>query len=183
MPTYVETDSMRIVVLPDGQRLSGASYREVDLDRVLQLGLNDGYPVTSEQLQYLLSVPTEPVSDLPSPTVSPARTLSVPPAAGAHRATSTVPQSVDEARTAAATVGAIGYVLLVLSAIGGLLVALQKEVVEVDTYFGSDFDTVYPYVWQGIGIAVVGAFQALLVIMVAKYIQAKMELAKADRGG
>lgn len=175
MPTYVETDSMRIVVLPDGQRRSGASYREVDLERVLRLGLNDGHPVTSEQLQYLLSVSTEPVSDLPSPTVSPAGTLGAPPASVvAQSAKAKVPSSVDEARAAATMVGGFGYFFLMLSAILGIAIAVSTEYV--------NGEEIHPYVWQGIAIGLAGIFQALLIIMIAKYIQAKMELAKADRG-
>jgi len=179
MPTYVETDSMRIVVLPDGQRRSGATYREVDLDAVLRLGLNDGYRVTREQLDELLG---DAFSTAQSPSAArpgDLRTPGVPPSVGRSNGEG-LPHSVDEARGVAVTVGAIGYLILILSVIAGLLVAAQTET--VDSYFGGGDERVYPHVWQGLGIAFAGSFQALLVIMIAKYIEAKMEIAKAQFG-
>ena len=68
----------------------------------------------------------------------------------------------------AATVEAIAWFFLGLSVLGGFIIALQTRIDE----FGQQER---PYALTGISVAVVGAFQALVVIMIATYIRARTE--------
>jgi len=58
--------------------------------------------------------------------------------------------------------------VLILSLILGVAVAAQTRTT-------IDGESVHPFVWTGIGIAIGGAFQCLVVIMIAAYIEAKTE--------
>jgi hypothetical protein len=85
-----------------------------------------------------------------------------------------MPASVARARAAAGTVEAFSWVILVLGVIAGIAVALQTDYAATE----SGIERVHPYVGQGIGIAIVVAMNCLMIIMVAAYIKAKMELAR-----
>ena len=63
--------------------------------------------------------------------------------------------------------------ILVLTVIGGLIIAAQTS------YDG--YETTHPYIGVGIGIAIGGSINCLMIIMVAAYIKAKMELARIGR--
>lgn len=58
--------------------------------------------------------------------------------------------------------------MLILSVILGVAIAAQTRI-------NTDGETVHPFVWTGIGVAIGGAFQSLVVIMIAAYIEAKTE--------
>lgn len=92
-------------------------------------------------------------------------------------ATSFVPYSVTRAAKVATAVETISWLLLIAAVIGGLVVAAQTGS-EINSWGSAH--TTHPHVVLGIGLALGGAFQCLLVIMIASYIRAKMELAQVD---
>ena len=75
------------------------------------------------------------------------------------------------ARSVAALVEALGWILLVLAVLTGVIVAARSE----PDFFGNEH---HPHVGLGVAIAVGGAFQCLVIIMVAAYIKARMDLAQ-----
>jgi hypothetical protein len=73
------------------------------------------------------------------------------------------------AHNIAGTVEGLSWLFLVASIVLGLVIAAQTQV----NAFTQEKE--HPYVAAGISIAVAGAFQALVVIMIAAYIQARTE--------
>ena len=85
-----------------------------------------------------------------------------------------LPRSVGRASNAAGTVEGFAWLILVLTVIAGIGIAAQ-------THYDLNGQTTHPYVGYGIGIAIGGSINCLMIIMVAAYIKAKMELARIGR--
>ncbi|MEN9824077.1 MAG: hypothetical protein RLZ04_2503, partial [Actinomycetota bacterium] len=154
--------SNRIVVLPDGQKRTGPSYVVLDPALVAEAGLVDGAWVDDAQRAIIL--PSDAVH-----VDSPVATRVYSPTTVSKSA---IPASVGHARKIADLVHAIGWALLILSVGVGIAIAAKSE--------RDNYETVHPYVVEGIAIAVGGAFQSLLIIMIASYIVARLDLAQRD---
>jgi hypothetical protein len=161
-----------------------SSMERIDSSLARQCGLSFGQRLTDAQIaalrigtiQAFQAASGNPLP-LADPDVAPGRgtEVAVPSVADVPaRATTSwvsIPPSVTRASTAAGIVEAFAWVILVLGVILGIAVALQTD-------YDVNGDKVHPYVGLGIGLAIGVAINCLMIIMVAAYIKAKMELAQ-----
>lgn len=75
----------------------------------------------------------------------------------------------ERALDAARRVEALSKWLLVLGVIGGILIAFQSE----ENGLGGHVR--HPYVGAGVALAVASIFQGLVIVMIATYIQSRIE--------
>jgi hypothetical protein len=180
MPYFIDTANSEVVVRPPGAT-AAPGQAIIDGETAAACGLVHGQRLTPEQAQALLDgSPSRFRALLAGDTAdgtdgtAPASRAEVPsaalpsPAVGSPAPTSTRSAAAQRANRAAMIVESVSWIVLILSVVLGVAAALQ-------TRLDIEGQTVHPFVWAGIGIAIGGAFQALVVIMVAAYIQAKTE--------
>jgi hypothetical protein len=182
MPYFIDTQSSSVVVLPPGAR--------VDLARTLiaqevaeACGLTHGQPLDADQQAALREGSVDRFMSSLGETSLQERAVA---AALEHRSHSTTSATAAPARTpqviasasrratsAARVVELASWIFLVVSLILG-------AVVTADTSIDQNGETIHPHVALGISVAVVGVFEALVVIMFAAYIQARLQHPSSD---
>lgn len=150
MPYFIHIESRIVTVTPPGQAM-GPGYVEVPSEVAVRYSLAHGSVLTSEQVAVL-----DDARPYQSPSTS--NDSSVPSARGVARA----------AEQIALLVEVLAWVLGAASVIVGLALATRQEEI------GNGFETSHPYIGVGVGLAVGGLFQSLFVVMIAKYIRARM---------
>ena len=161
MPYFIDLDQHQIVVLPPG-RLGGPDLVPVDTDLATELALSHGQGLTNDQITALREANATKFRFASSAPGTPSGTTS--PAATAPRS-----EITRRAFAVANVVEAVGWILLVLSAIAGCIIATSTC---TNPFDGS---TDHPYVGAGLATFVVGAVQALMIVMVATYIKSRTE--------
>ena len=152
MPYFIHIESRIVTVTPPGQAM-GPGYVEVPSEVAVRYSLAHGSVLTSEQVAVL-----DDARPYQSPSTS--NDSSVPSARRVARA----------AEQIALLVEVLAWVLGAASVMVGLLLAARQQ--ELDN--GLFLETSHPYIGVGVGLAVGGLFQSLFVVMIAKYIRARM---------
>lgn len=165
VPYFIDLDQHQIVVLPPG-RLGGPELVPVDTDLATELALSHGQGLTNDQITALREANATKFRFASSAPGTPSGTNS--PAATAP-ATDPRSEITRRAFAVANVVEAVGWILLVLSAIAGCIIATSTR---TNPFDGS---TDHPYVGAGLATFVVGAVQALMIVMVATYIKSRTE--------
>lgn len=161
-PGHVEIDSDTAVTckLRGGQRLSAAQLAALQARSV-----SDFYAADSGDL----ATQDESSDQADTYAAIAERRSALGTSRTAHAPTAHQSSTYRRARKVAGTVEGVSWVFLVISVVLGIVVAAQTRV------NGFTEETEHPNIAVGISIAVVGAFQALVVIMIATYIQARTE--------
>jgi hypothetical protein len=159
MPYFIDRDSRTVIVKSPGKNPMPCE-AVVDGETAMACNLTHGQVLTSQEVGFLLEgsiaafnasiaggaghrdAPTRPVAAPPAP-------LRLSGSARAHGV--------------ARVVETASWIFLIISAIFGIAVAAQTEYTGVG-------ETTHPHIAEGIAIAIVGSFQALVVIMFASYI-------------
>ena len=165
MPYFIHIESRIVTVTPPG-RAMGTDYVEVPSEVAVRYSLAHGSVLTAEQLADLQS-------QSGAPWAAPAASSATPYLSPSTSSHSAVPSARDVARAAeqiALFVEVLAWVLGAASVIVGLLLAARQQ--EPDN--GLFLETSHPYIGVGVGLAVGGLFQSLFVVMIAKYIRARM---------
>lgn len=163
MPYFVHIESRTVVVTAPGNRLADG-HVEIPADIAQRYSLAHGVTLTAEQFAEVQS-PTGAVWASPA---RPAPTASTSPTSGVS--------AVSVARGAeqvALAVEVIAWVLAAIVVLAGVILALTTR--------GSEFSfegQTHPFVGAGIGVAVGGLFQCLIVVMLARYIRVRMMLVR-----
>jgi hypothetical protein len=166
MPYFVDPQEKVVVVLAPGANPS--TLVRIDQAAATALRLKHGQPLSDSQIEALRSGSTEAMSSAfahaPQAEWQPPR----------QPATSANPRSSINRRAfaVARSVEVISWIFLGLSVLGGIIIASRSEIDPNDMY--SDSRT-YPNISLGITIMIAGVFQALVVIMIAAYIQARTQ--------
>jgi hypothetical protein len=197
MPYFVDTsgDFLFVVVLPPGRGLPSRASVEINRETAEACDLRDHQRLSTEQLAALQAKsvaafhacrPVErslqgssgevqaagTAAQRAAPIVGHSLPAPVPgrssPVQGVHQSSTS-----RRANSVAGVVEGICWLFLVVSVVLGLVIAAQSRVSE----FTGERE--HPYVAAGISIAVVGAFEALVVIMFAAYIKARTESSPA----
>lgn len=177
MPKYVDLTTMKVVVTSPGHLLRGVGYLQIDDSTAAVFGLSSGTHVTAEQLEMIRKGGKVSPSPLAATRLGPPTTSSAPATSssagygGSTPARYYAPPSVARARAVASVIELMSWIAVVICVIAGLLLVMKKE---VSPYTD---EWTHPYVGAGIAVAVGGSFQCLLVIMIASYIRAKMDIA------
>ena len=165
MPYFIDLERRQVVVMPPGATpVAGQSL--VDANTATATDLRHGQVLTEAQVSALLSASPDAFR---AATAQATGTRQTPGPSGAAATGPRRPKSTAaRANAVAGLVEGFAWAFLVLSVVGGLVVALQTRLGE----FGTNE---HPYVGSGLLIAVAGSFQALVVIMFATYIKWRTE--------
>lgn len=160
MPYFV--DGERNVVVASFKKTPPKHGRCFTVDDSLAAAyrLRHGVVLTTDQVQALRDGVMPPVSltnEMTSSNSAPSA------AAGGSR---------QRAHSVAGVVEGCSWAFLIMSLLAGVIVAAT-------TTIDSDGQQTHPYVAAGIGLAVAGSFQALVVIMLATYIMSRTEETKS----
>jgi hypothetical protein len=166
VPYFIDLDQHQIVVLPPG-RLGGPELVPVDTDLATELALSHGQGLTNDQITALREANATKFRFASSAPGTPSATTS--PATTSPAATDPRSEITRRAFAVANVVEAAGWILLVLSVIAGWIIATSTR---TNPFDGS---TDHPYVGAGLATIVVGAVQALMIVMVATYIKSRTE--------
>jgi hypothetical protein len=192
MPYFVVTtgESLSVVVLPPGKSPPNPDSIEINRETAIACELRNGQRITTEQLAALRTKSIsafrasqgieQPAQRLPDEPVSTGFAAQYPPTVGqalpAPVAGRMVPvqaarqsSTSRRANSVAGVVEGICWLFLVVSVVLGIVIAAQSRVSDLTG------EREHPYVAAGISIAVVGCFEALVVIMFAAYIKARTE--------
>jgi hypothetical protein len=166
MPYFVDPQEKVVVVLAPGANPS--TLVRIDQAAATALRLKHGQPLSDSQIEALLGGS----ADAMTAAFQPGQRLEWEPPR--HAATSANPRSsiTRRAFAVARAVEVISWIFLGLSVLGGIIIASRSEIDPNDMY--SDSRT-YPNISLGITIMIAGVFQALVVIMIAAYIQARTQ--------
>jgi hypothetical protein len=166
VPYFIDVASKRVVVLPPGATAPTA-FAEVDIDTAVACEITHDQSVDDAQIAALVD---GSVSDFWSASSGTPRS-SIPGADRGRTAGRVDLRSPIRRRAfaVARATEAIGWGLLVLSIAVGLLVAFHSTTDPITGRRGHDSLT------AGLGLAFGGAFQCLLVVMLAVYIQSRTE--------
>jgi hypothetical protein len=177
MPYFIDTANLEVVVRPPGA-VAGQGQAVIDGETAAACGLTHGQKLTADQAQALLDGSpsrfrallagdaTGDAAAQPSSDTPPAQFRT--PATGPSPTGTLRSPAAQRANRAATIVEVVSWIVLILSVVSGVAIAAQTRI-------DSNGETAHPFVWTGIGVAIGGAFQALVVIMIAAYIEAKTE--------
>ena len=178
MPYFIDFANLEVIVRPPGATAEEGQ-AEVDGETAIRCDLAHGQKLTAEQAQALLdgspsrfrallvgaATESDEPQSLPGAVPTPRRQTPTTQSA------STAPfraSATQRANRVASIVEVVSWIVRILSVISGVVSAAQTRV----NMYG---DTVHPFVWRGIGFAIVGSFHCLVMIMFATYIEAKTE--------
>jgi len=164
MPYFVDPQEKVVVVLAPGANPQPHLVR-IDHAGAAALGLKHGQSLSDSQVEALRSGSTEAMSSAfphaPQAEWQPPRQ----PATSANSRSSITRRAFAVARS----VEVISWIFLGLSVLVGIVTAASSE---TDPYTG---EQLHPNISLGITIMIAGVFQALVVIMIAAYIQARTQ--------
>ena len=167
MPYFIDIERRQVVVMPPGAT-STPGQIFIDAEIAAASDLHPGQVLTEAQasalldgspIEYRAASPQAP----PLPSPRPAETQT-----GSQRSRPTRSATAARASGVAGVVEGMAWFFLVASVLGGILLTVQTR---TDAFGFKD----HPYVVAGVTIAIGGAFQALVVIMIAAYIKARTE--------
>ena len=193
MPYFVETsgDVLCVIVLPPGKGPPTAGSVEINRETAKACDLRDRQILSTEQLAALRRKSVDdfracqpadqahqgsvggaqaarPAAQYAAPLVG--RSLPAPVASRASPVQGVYQSSTSRrANSVAGVVEGVCWLFLVVSVVLGLVIAVQSR---VSVFTG---EREHPYVAAGFAIAVVGTFEALVVIMFAAYIKSRTE--------
>ena len=171
MPYFLHRESRQVRVTPPGTRL-GDAYIEIPTDVAIAHSLVDNDILSEERATTLLSNFESAGSDGAGSTATTGLRRAAPVNGGVTESTLKV---VSSAKQIALIVEIIAWVLAVGSVIAGLVLATTTR--DFDEGLGLT-DVRHPFVATGAALAVGGLFQCLIIVMVARYIRARMLLAQ-----
>ena len=169
MKYFVAIQNHTVAIVPPGAKPPRGCI-EIDPDMAIVCELRNNQHLSSAQFASLRSKSPSGFRDAGSmsrtPQVeAPGLDADQPIRASAVRRSNTL----QRANGVAGVVEMISWLFLTAAVVLGIVISMQARA------DGISGDTGHPFVAYGIGIAVFGAFQALVVIMVATYIQARTE--------
>ena len=165
MPYFIDLDQQQIVVLPPG-REGGPRLALIDTELATQLQLTHGQPLTAEQVSALNAGNAVLYWAATNTTGARPTTVSMPDGSQRSDPRSLITQ---RAFAVANVVEVVGWALLIISVLAGLLIATSSR---TDPFNGS---TDHPNVGIGVLTMLVGPIQALMIVMVATYIKSRTE--------